>query len=454
MRLNDLPRTSGFRLAVLFMVLFTAASACLFGFLYVQTQRFQTANIDDWLTREASAPFAMPMSDVARQFDAHAQGKARRFDQIFSLYAPDGAHLAGDDLPAPAVVPVVDRPFPFSVDRAGNHWHFRGIAHRFAGGQTAIIAQNLHEAREFDETFLQVALLGGLLTIVLGLAGATVVGLGTVRRFDAVARAIQDIVRGDLSRRLPTLGTASDLDRLVHVVNGMLDDIERLMHEVKGVCDGIAHDLRTPLTRILAGLERSQRRAQTREDHAEAIEDAIAELRSVLRTFSAMLRIAELEDGARRAGFRELDLVTIARDVLDFFEPAAEDRSIALTLAYAGEGPLPLPGEASLIFDALANLIDNAIKFTPEGGAVTLSLDGRAGCVDIAVTDNGCGIPPAEREAVFARFYRSEQSRNTPGNGLGLALVAAIARLHNLETSIEAREPGTRISLHQHFERP
>jgi signal transduction histidine kinase len=169
-------------------------------------------------------------------------------------------------------------------------------------------------------------------------------------------------------------------------------------------------------------------------------------LRDVLRTFSAMLRIAELEDGARRAGFAQADLARIVEDAVEFYEPAAEDREIGLHLHLPAD-LLTMPGDPSLLFDALGNLIDNAIKFTPTGGQVDVSLGLRAGRIEIGVSDTGCGIPEAEREAVFQRFYRADHSRNTPGNGLGLTLVQAIAWLHHMEIAIERRDPGTAIVL-------
>jgi len=226
----------------------------------------------------------------------------------------------------------------------------------------------------------------------------------------------------------------------------MLDDIERLMHEVKGVTDEIAHDLRTPLTRLLAGLERARRRAGTAEEYGAAVEEAIAETRAILVTFGALLRIAEVEAGARRAGFTILDLNTLAADVTDFYEPLAERKGVSLSLQ-THRTPAKLPGDPSLLFEAMGNLVDNAIKFTPPGGRVALRILDGSERLAIEVIDNGPGIPEAERDAVLQRFHRAEKSRHTPGSGLGLSLVAAVARLHDLHLLIEDAEPGCRITL-------
>ncbi|WP_271023803.1 ATP-binding protein [Rhizobium sp. RCAM05973] len=231
------------------------------------------------------------------------------------------------------------------------------------------------------------------------------------------------------------------------VVNKMLAEIERLMHEVKGVCDNIAHDLRTPLTRLLAGLERVQRRSSSTEDYRQGVDEAIAETQAALRTFSALLRISEIEDGIRRSGFQSVDVVAIATDAVDFYEPAADEKSILMTFSVEGTPILAIPGEPSLLFEAIGNLLDNAIKFTPEGGAVSVRIRGGPRVTDITVSDTGPGIPPDESETILRRFYRTERSRHTPGNGLGLSLVAAVARLHAMVIIIDQPDTGASVSL-------
>ncbi len=446
MRLIDLPRTSSFRLALLFLALFGAASGVLFGSLYLRTQQFLLLHVDNWLTREAPERFRWPRAELVRRFDAHVAANPE-LDHAFVLYGRRGRRLAGDPLPMPGRIPVFDRPFDFRAPVGPRRVLFRGIAHRLAGGELVLVAQNMYGTREFDEAFVNAMLWGGLLTVALGLLGATVVGAGTVRRFDAVAIAIQRIVSGDLSRRLPSHGTSGDLDRLAHVVNAMLDDLERLMHDVKGVCDGIAHDLRTPLTRMLAGLERARRRAGSSDDYAAAIDDAIVETRSVLKTFSALLRIAEVEDGARQAGFASVDLGTVARDVTDFYEPLADEKGVELTFACYGVSPFTMNGDSSLLFEAIGNLVDNSIKFTPAQGTIKVEVTHRREGLGVIVADTGCGIDAGEREAVLRRFYRSEKSRNTRGSGLGLSLVAAVATLHRMLLTVEDTAPGCRITL-------
>jgi signal transduction histidine kinase len=230
----------------------------------------------------------------------------------------------------------------------------------------------------------------------------------------------------------------------MHMINGMLEEIERLMQEVKGVCDSIAHDLRTPLTRLLAGLERARRRARSTEEYAAAVDDAVVETRGLLRTFTSMLRISEVESGARRAGFASVDLARVLTDVVEFYEPIAEEKGIIL---HAGPSAATMPGDSNLLFEAVGNLVDNAIKFTPAGGRVRARAFAEVGRTGVEVIDTGPGIPQEERESVSQRFYRAEKSRNTPGTGLGLALVAAVARLHGMELVITDAMPGCRVTL-------
>ena len=322
------------------------------------------------------------------------------------------------------------------------------MIHRGRSGNLLLIAQSASGANRFDAVLIHALLVGGLVTGFLGLFGAAIAGADAVRRIDAVTDTTQRIVAGDLSQRLPVRGRSGDLDRLAHVINGMLDEIERLIQGVKGVCDSIAHDLRTPLTRLLAGLERARRRAQSTEDFATAIEDASIETRAVLRTFSAMLRISEVRSGARRAGFTSVDLAQVVTDVAEFYEPLADEKGISLVWQPDGS-VATLPGDPSLLFEAVGNLIDNAIKFTPSGGHIEVRVLSDPRRIGVEVSDTGPGIPSEERDAVSRRFYRLEQSRTAPGSGLGLALVAAITRLHGMDLVISDANPGCRINLVQ-----
>jgi signal transduction histidine kinase len=289
---------------------------------------------------------------------------------------------------------------------------------------------------------------------VVGLLGAALIGMGSVRRLDAVTASIKEIVAGNLSQRLPMHSKQDDLDRLVRVVNGMLDEIERLMREVKGVCDAIAHDLRTPLTRLIAGLERAQRRAQTKEEYRAALENTIVEAGGMLRTFNALLRISEIESGVRRERFESVDLAAVAMDAAELYEPAAEDKGITLALERSSPEPYSMQGDPNLLFEALANLVENAIKFAPQGGHVCVRLFSDASGFGVSICDDGPGIALEERQAVLGRFYRGEASRHTTGNGLGLSLANAVAGMHGMEIRFAEVQTGCEVQLLKPHESP
>jgi len=447
-RLTDLPGTTSFRLALLFLLLFGTASLLLFGFLYHETNGYLMRMADDWLQREQVGFAQMDEAAFFDRLRAHVIADSAA-ERPFSLFDASGHRIAGNLLgvsPNLVVSAPLDRPFDFAVVTNGQTLDYRGMIHRGPLGNLLLIAQSASGADRFDAVLIHALLVGGAVTGLLGLFGAAIAGADAVRRIDAVTDATQRIVAGDLSQRLPVHGRTGDLDRLVHVINGMLDEIERLIQEVKGVCDSIAHDLRTPLTRLLAGLERARRRARSTEDFATAIEDASVETRAVLRTFSAMLRISEVESGARRAGFKSVDLAQVVTDVVEFYEPLADEKGISLVWQPDGM-TATLPGDPSLLFEAVGNLIDNAIKFTPSGGHIEVRILSDPRCIGVEVSDTGPGIPSEERNAVSRRFYRLEQSRNAPGTGLGLALVSAVARLHGMDLVITDANPGCRITL-------
>jgi signal transduction histidine kinase len=448
-RLSNLHRTTSFRLALLFSLLFGAASLALFGFLYFQTRGYLVSRVDNWLRRE-QASFSSQSTESFMERLAGRPVADPALERPFVLFDPAGHRITGSHLELPpallASIPD-DHSFDFTFPRGGQEARFRGLMRHTQSGDRLLIAEDMTGTRQFDELLVQSFLWGGLVTAALGLAGAVIAGLNAVARIDEVTRATQRIVAGNLAERLPTRGQSGDLDQLAHVINGMLGEIERLMHEVKGVCDNIAHDLRTPVTRLLAGLERTRRRARSTDEYEAGVDEAITEIKGILRTFAALLRISEVESGARRAGFTSTDLAVVAADVAELYEPIAEERGVALRTIRQDHAVPVMPGDPSLLFEAIGNLVDNALKYTPSGGQVTLRSfckDGRSG---IEVTDTGPGIPPAERSAVLRRFHRLEESRHTPGTGLGLALVAAVARLHATDLTIEDAMPGCRITL-------
>jgi signal transduction histidine kinase len=445
-RLTELPRTTGFRLATRFLALFGVVAIVLFSYLYFEITGFEMERIDDWLAREHAELRRENATGLAASFEQQSLYDTRH-QRPFGLFDATGRRIAGGypgDLPA---IPYFDRPFALRLEGVAGHVPARCMATRLPDTRIALQCQNIRDLDHFDEELLHALLTAAVITLAVGLMGAVLFGVGSMRRLDAVTVSIKEIVAGDLSRRLPVYANSDDLDRLVRVVNDMLDEIERLMHEVKGVCDAIAHDLRTPLTRLIASLERAQRRAMTQSEFRTTIDGVIVETVGMLRTFNALLRISEIESGARREHFAEVDLQAVAADVFEFYEPAAEDRKLSFELVRNESCTFEIQGDASLLFEAVANLTENAIKFAPPGGAVRIELIRNAEGMGIRVIDDGPGIPAEERELVLKRFYRGESSRHTPGSGLGLSLVNAVAGMHGMSVRFEDAERGCRVAL-------
>ena len=271
-------------------------------------------------------------------------------------------------------------------------------------------------------------------TVAWGIGIAAVLALlvawrlrrSVVARIESINRTSRRIMEGELSERIESHGSGDEFDELVANLNAMLERIETLMEDVRRVSDNVAHDLRTPLGRLRTRLEQL-RDAGGDGASAALAEAALGEADQMLATFNALLRIARIETSRRRHAFERVDLATVGDDVADLYAPLAESRDI--TFRHSGI-EAPVDGDADLLFQSLANLLDNAMKYTQKGGAVTLHVTSDAAAVTVVVADSGPGVPPEEREAVLRRFYRLEPARNTSGSGLGLSLVAAVAQLH------------------------
>jgi signal transduction histidine kinase len=284
---------------------------------------------------------------------------------------------------------------------------------------------------------------------VLFIAGLSI-GLITRRalmsRVDSIRQTVSAIIHGDLKHRLPTHLSDDELNTLSRTINGMLDQIELLVHGVRNVSNSIAHDLRTPLAELRSRLEELALIRPSGEETFAEIDGAIADVDRVIRIFDALLRLAEIDAGMRRSGFVAVDVADLASTAVEFYAPAAELEEITLT--FHSNGPAPVAGDPVLLAQALSNLIDNAVKFAPENGTIGVGVLRRPdGAVQIAVTDDGPGINDAEKAKVVERFYRGDASRGTPGVGLGLSLVQAVAKLHGSSLELFDRNPGLQVVL-------
>ena len=308
-----------------------------------------------------------------------------------------------------------------------------------------LVAQDVHERYLTQNMFTTTLPWTVALILVLGLTGGALMSRNMLRKLDNINRISGEIIAGHLTRRIPVSSVHDEFDDLAENLNRMLDRIERLMKGLREVTDSVAHDLRTPLNRLRNRLEESLARHNAHGQDASEIERAIAETDQLIGTFNALLLIAETDAGTARGAMSPLDLASVAADVCELYEPLAEEKGVALTLVPSGAATIE--GNRSLISQALANLVDNAIKYTPPGGQIVIRPGQCPDGVELAVADSGPGIPAHERGRVTERFVRLEASRHSPGTGLGLSLVAAVAHFHGAQLLLEDNGPGLKAIL-------
>ena len=321
----------------------------------------------------------------------------------------------------------------------------RGMTDTFASGDRLLVGRDISDLDHFTGEIETAVISGVSLIFVLAAVASILVTRRTVGRIEQINATSRAIMASGLDKRIPLRGTHDEWDRVAANLNLMLERIETLMGEVKQVSDNLAHDLRTPLTRMRGRLEKAYHGKHFGEDAQVLIGDTIADLDAVLRIFTSITRIAQIETQVRKQAFRTVNLVEIAREVVELYDAAAEQSGSRLTMT--GNGEVPVIGDRDLIFDAIANLVDNAIKHGRPGGHVVVASETVNGSPVVSITDDGPGIPANQHEQVFKRFYRLEQSRYTPGNGLGLSLVAAVARLHGARIEMSDNAPGLQFKL-------
>jgi len=446
-------RLSATRLLLVYGALFVVWSSVLIGMLYWETRSYLAtladSSIDQRLHYFASLEHERLPEAVRAASEVDQQGV-----MSYGLFAADGRLLSGNIISMPrelapdGQVRVLRDGVERSDRRTPAGSTIRAAALGLDQGEILVLARSTPTLDQISVILRQSLLWALSLTLIPGVIGGYLLSRGPLRRVREIEAAVQPIMRGHLNRRLPVSPRRDELDLMATIVNTMLAELERLVTEVKGVCDNIAHDLRTPLTRLRAQLHRLQQQTIDGDDERRAlIEHCIGDVDALLLRFSALLRISEMEDLRRRAGFSEVNLAPLLRDIHELYGPLAEDKGVHIELELE---PAPLvPADRELLFEAISNLLSNAIKFTPSGGVVRLRLMSQDGHARVCVIDTGPGIPPSEREAVLQRFYRSDSTRQSPGFGLGLSIVSAIVRLHGFRLEIDAAEGGgTRVSLH------
>ncbi len=432
-----------------YAIAFSALSTLVMGSLLLVVYWSMVSLLERHLEQTIEQQFQILRDDIEQHgreamiaFVAQ-QADQQRYEPIYFLVQDaSGTRLAGDLPVAQAFEGWRDIPAPA---RLGTSTLLRARAEHLDDDTFVMVAYDTKDLAESRELILRSFGIALAATVLLTLSGGLIISAALLRRVDDISTTAGAIMRGDLSQRIPVAGSGDEIDRLAAGLNRMLARIEELMVNLQHTTSDIAHDLRTPLGRLRQRLEGSRIRARSAAEYETAIDAAIDDADTILKTFEAMLRIAQIEAGARRARFDDIDLSAVADNVVEAFTAVAEDEGRRIE-AHIAPG-VPVHGDRELLTQLLANLIENALGHTPRGTTVDVSLTSEHSGICLAVRDDGPGIPPAEREHVLQRFYRLDASRSTPGSGLGLSLVAAIARLHEADVVLADNHPGLAVSV-------
>jgi signal transduction histidine kinase len=457
-RLLRLWRTTTVRLTALFMVVFVVFAVLLLAGIGYQTnielQRGQTEAID----REAAALATLDRDSGFRATIMAVERLSRQPGPgIYFLADPAGQAIMGNLPDVPAAVLASPGTYSFNYDRVspdpesrpGEQGNALVRSTRLDSGFLLVVGRDVVERRGFTALVLQWFAIGVLGILVFSGVAGGIAALRVLRRIDAIGTTARTIMAGNLSERIPVTARNDEFDALATRLNLMLDRIEQLLQGLKEVTDNVAHDLRTPLTRLRNKVEAALRDGVNEQSRRDALETTLFEADQLIKTFNALLMIARAEAGTPSAAFTDIDLSAAVADVAELYGPLAEDEGLVLEAAI--EPGIRLKASRELLGQALVNLIENAVKYgvPPAGGPghIAVGLSRIEGKIRISVADNGAGIPPDDRPRVVERFVRLEKSRTEPGSGLGLSLVNAVARLHGGALVLSDNGPGLRAEI-------
>jgi len=443
--------TTAFRLTLIYLGLFGISALALLGYLY-----FATAGL---MTRQTTETIQAEIAGLAEQYRVQGLPRLRQVIEqrsaaqphrasIYLLTDPAGGWVAGNIDRWPDATPGTDGwlTFPVSVQPDGLRTeNRRAVAQSFRlrGGYRLLVGREVEERLQL-QTRIKHALSWGLgLTLLLGMVGGLLMSRGLLRRVDGINRTTERIMKGDLSQRISLKATRGDeFDQLAANLNAMLEQIERLLNGMRQVTDNIAHDLRSPLNRMRSRIEVALLNDDGNEALQPVLEQTLHDAEAMIATFNALLDIARAEAGSDRTAFEEVDLADIVKNVVELYQPLAEDKGQTIDLSITPKQTLG--ANRHLLSQALANLLDNAVKYTPDGGRIGVTV---APGPIIEVADSGPGIPSESRDDVLERFVRLDLTRGTPGNGLGLSLVNAVAKMHGAKLTLEDNGPGLIVGL-------
>lgn len=456
--LGKLLRTTAFKLTLVYLVVFALFAAFLLVYFALNTRRLITEQITQTVDAEITGLAEQYNTGGIRRLVYVVEVRARRpGSSLYLVTSFNGEALAGNvgSLP-PGLLdnPGWNETTYKRLDEADGAEH-RALVRVFQlpGGFRLLVGRDLEERERLYDIIVAAGRWSLAAVVLLGVAGGFFVTRRVLKRVDAMTETTRTIMDGDLTGRLPVAGTGDELDRLAVNLNAMLERIEALMRGLKEVSDNIAHDLRTPLTRLHNRCEEALRGSHSEPEYREALESTIEESEGLIRTFDALLMIARAESGQARDNMNEFDAAEVARDVGELYEPLAEQKGLALEVD--APAAVPVRGNRELVGQALANLVDNAIKYAAPGSqangqaapVIVVKAASDSERIVLTVADGGPGIPEPMRDRVVDRFVRLEQSRSVPGSGLGLSLASAVARLHGGELKLADNGPGLKAVI-------
>lgn len=449
MPLADYFHSAPFRIAAAYTILFVTSAAILFSVLYWSVTREMTQELEAGID-EDMRPLVTAYSDGQLQLlieTVRERAKAAKPDEsLILLQTMDGEVLAGNVIRYPPFTgwrELILKRSENAGDGTDEHQTVLALGVQL-NNVFLLVGRNLTHVQETQELLVRSLAWTLTVTIGLALAGGFALSRGALRRIEVINSAFREIIEGNLSRRVPTRGTRDELDLLATNINLMLERIEHLMANLRQVTNDIAHDLRTPLGRLRQGLELVRLEGSSVEEYQATIDRTIEQTDTILDTFAALLRIAQIESRARRSHFATVDLSEISNRIVEAYETVFEDAGQSLS-GDISPG-VNVRGDKDLLTQMLANLVENATRHCPAGAKVVVTLTNDT-APTLTVADTGPGIPAEARDAVLRRFYRLEESRTTPGSGLGLALVKAIADRHDAKLELSDNQPGLRVSL-------
>jgi signal transduction histidine kinase len=444
--------SSTFKLALIAIGTFGLIASAILTYVYVSTASYVRSRSDRAIMTEYSnlqATHQRSGRDGLIALIAERIADKSFADNVYLLVDSSGVALAGNlgTWPSTATAAQGWTEFraPKPLPNATGQPLLRAMLGTFPDGERLLVGKDISDLDSFTDQIMVAVISCVALIFLVAAVASILVTRRTVGRIEQINATSRAIMQSGLDKRIPLRGTHDEWDRVAENLNLMLDRIETLMGEIKQVSDNVAHDLRTPLTRMRGRLEKAYHSGRNEGDDQALIGDTIADLDAVLRIFASLTRIAQIEAQERKGGFRTVNLAEIAGEVVELYDAAAEQDGTHLT--GVGDREVPATGDRDLIFDAIANLVDNAIKHGRAGGDVVVATETIDGRPVISIADDGPGIPADQHEQVFKRFYRLEQSRYTPGNGLGLSLVAAVARLHGARIEMLDNAPGLKLKL-------